>query len=137
LKAGESDDADSEECKSIWELLAAMDSYIPLPQRDVDKDFLMPIEDVFTISGRGTVVTGEWSGEGKGWGGDGGGWDSADGEAGGDWGGDVPEALGLWGAGTTLGFCCGDGAQGRGAGAGGGEAGVDHAAQEVQGEVYV
>jgi len=58
LKAGESDDADSEECKSIWELLAAMDSYIPLPQRDVDKDFLMPIEDVFTISGRGTVVTG-------------------------------------------------------------------------------
>jgi elongation factor Tu len=58
LKAGESEDADSEECKSIWELLAAMDTYIPLPQRDVDKDFLMPIEDVFTISGRGTVVTG-------------------------------------------------------------------------------
>jgi len=58
LKAGESDDSDSEECKSIWELLAAMDSYIPLPERDVDKDFLMPIEDVFTISGRGTVVTG-------------------------------------------------------------------------------
>jgi elongation factor Tu len=58
LKAGESDDADSEDCKSIWELLKAMDTYIPLPQRDVDKDFLMPIEDVFTISGRGTVVTG-------------------------------------------------------------------------------
>jgi elongation factor Tu len=58
LKAGESDDADSEECKSIWELLAAMDSYVPLPERDVDKPFLMPIEDVFTISGRGTVVTG-------------------------------------------------------------------------------
>jgi elongation factor Tu len=58
LKAGESEDADSEECKSIWELVAAMDSYIPLPERDVDKDFLMPIEDVFTISGRGTVVTG-------------------------------------------------------------------------------
>ena len=58
MKAGESDDADSEECKSIWELLKAMDTYIPLPQRDVDKDFLMPIEDVFTISGRGTVVTG-------------------------------------------------------------------------------
>ncbi len=58
LKAGESDDADSEECKSIWELLEAMDSYIPQPVRDVDKDFLMPIEDVFTISGRGTVVTG-------------------------------------------------------------------------------
>jgi elongation factor Tu len=58
LKAMESNDADSPECKSIWELLAAMDSYIPLPKRDVDKDFLMPIEDVFTISGRGTVVTG-------------------------------------------------------------------------------
>jgi elongation factor Tu len=58
LKAGESEDADSEECKSIWELLKAMDTYIPLPQRDIDKDFLMPIEDVFTISGRGTVVTG-------------------------------------------------------------------------------
>ncbi len=58
LKAGEADDPDAEECKSIWELLAAMDSYIPLPERDIDKDFLMPIEDVFTISGRGTVVTG-------------------------------------------------------------------------------
>jgi elongation factor Tu len=58
LKAGESGDPDSAECKSIWELLKAMDDYIPLPQRDVDKDFLMPIEDVFTISGRGTVVTG-------------------------------------------------------------------------------
>jgi elongation factor Tu len=58
LKAGESDDPDSAECKSIWELLAAMDSYIPQPERDIDKPFLMPIEDVFTISGRGTVVTG-------------------------------------------------------------------------------
>jgi elongation factor Tu len=58
LKAGDSEDADSEECKSIWELLEAMDSYIPLPERDIDKPFLMPIEDVFTISGRGTVVTG-------------------------------------------------------------------------------
>jgi elongation factor Tu len=58
LKAGESEDPDSAECKSIWELLAAMDSYIPQPERDIDKPFLMPIEDVFTISGRGTVVTG-------------------------------------------------------------------------------
>jgi elongation factor Tu len=58
LKAGESDDPDSEENKSIWELLEAMDTYVPQPERDVDKDFLMPIEDVFTISGRGTVVTG-------------------------------------------------------------------------------
>ncbi len=58
LKAGENDDPDSDDCKSIWELVEAMDSYIPQPERDVDKPFLMPIEDVFTISGRGTVVTG-------------------------------------------------------------------------------
>jgi elongation factor Tu len=58
LKALASEDPDSEDCKAVWELLEAMDTYIPLPQRDVDKDFLMPIEDVFTISGRGTVVTG-------------------------------------------------------------------------------
>jgi elongation factor Tu len=58
LKALESADPDSAECKSVWELMSALDSYIPLPQRDVDKEFLMPIEDVFTISGRGTVVTG-------------------------------------------------------------------------------
>ncbi len=58
LKALDSEDPDSAECTAIWELLEAMDTYIPLPQRDVEKDFLMPIEDVFTISGRGTVVTG-------------------------------------------------------------------------------
>jgi len=58
LKALESDDADSEEVKSIFELMAAVDSFIPMPERDVDKDFLMPIEDIFSISGRGTVVTG-------------------------------------------------------------------------------
>ena len=45
-------------CKSIWELLDAVDEYIPEPVRAVDKPFLMPIEDVFSISGRGTVVTG-------------------------------------------------------------------------------
>ena len=58
LKALESDDVNSEEVKPIFELMEALDSYIPLPMRDVDKPFLMPIEDVFTISGRGTVVTG-------------------------------------------------------------------------------
>ncbi|PZA06440.1 MULTISPECIES: elongation factor Tu, partial [unclassified Meiothermus] len=42
----------------IWELLDAIDAYIPTPQRDVDKPFLMPVEDVFTITGRGTVATG-------------------------------------------------------------------------------
>ncbi|MCR4400203.1 MAG: elongation factor Tu, partial [Syntrophomonadaceae bacterium] len=45
-------------CKAIWELMDAVDSYIPLPERAVDKPFLMPIEDVFTITGRGTVTTG-------------------------------------------------------------------------------
>ncbi len=44
--------------KSIHELTAALDSYIPLPQREVDKPFLMPVEDVFSITGRGTVATG-------------------------------------------------------------------------------
>jgi elongation factor Tu len=44
--------------KSVLELMAAVDDYVPLPERDVDKPFLMPIEDVFSISGRGTVVTG-------------------------------------------------------------------------------
>jgi elongation factor Tu len=58
LKALESDDVDSEEVKSVFELMDGVDSYIPIPERDVDKAFLMPIEDIFSISGRGTVVTG-------------------------------------------------------------------------------
>jgi len=49
---------DCEWCKSIWELMEAVDSYIPEPERPVDQPFLMPIEDIFSISGRGTVVTG-------------------------------------------------------------------------------
>jgi elongation factor Tu len=49
---------DSPEFKSIYELMEAVDSYIPLPKRDVDKPFLMPVEDVFSITGRGTVGTG-------------------------------------------------------------------------------
>ncbi len=49
---------DEEWCSKIWELMDAVDKYIPLPERDVDKPFLMPIEDVFTITGRGTVTTG-------------------------------------------------------------------------------
>ena len=44
--------------KCIWELMEAIDSYIPEPKRDIDKPFLMPVEDVFSISGRGTVATG-------------------------------------------------------------------------------
>ena len=58
LKALESDDSDSEEVKPILELLDAIDAFIPEPVRDIAKPFLMPIEDVFSISGRGTVVTG-------------------------------------------------------------------------------
>ena len=58
LMALESDDSDSEEVKPIFELLDAIDAYVPEPVRDTEKPFLMPIEDVFSISGRGTVVTG-------------------------------------------------------------------------------
>jgi elongation factor Tu len=60
LKAMESTSTDAgvEEFKCVWELMEAVDSYIPTPDRPVDKPFLMPIEDVFSISGRGTVVTG-------------------------------------------------------------------------------
>ena len=58
LKALESDDPDSDDARPIFELMDAVDSFVPEPVRDVDKPFLMPIEDVFSISGRGTVVTG-------------------------------------------------------------------------------
>ena len=133
LKAGESEDPDSDDCKSIWELLAAMDNYIPLPERDIDKPFLMPIEDVFTISGRGTVVTGRI-------------------ERGMVKVGEEMEIVGIrptmkkvvtgvemfrklldsGEAGDNVGLsAAGHGAQGRGARSGGGEARVDHAAQEV------
>jgi elongation factor Tu len=49
---------EEDKAKCIWELMEAIDSYIPEPERDVDQPFLMPIEDVFSISGRGTVATG-------------------------------------------------------------------------------
>ncbi len=58
LKALECDSVDDDAAKPIFELLAACDSYIPEPERDIDMPFLMPVEDVFSISGRGTVVTG-------------------------------------------------------------------------------
>ncbi len=58
LKALESDDFNSEDVKPVYELLAAVDAFVPEPVRDTEKPFLMPIEDVFSISGRGTVVTG-------------------------------------------------------------------------------
>jgi elongation factor Tu len=58
LKAGSTTSVDSPEAKCILELMDALDKYVPQPVREIDKPFLMPIEDVFTISGRGTVVTG-------------------------------------------------------------------------------
>src|SRR6266516_654117 len=51
-------EGDAEGEKQIMALMDAVDSYIPVPQRDVEKPFLMPVEDIFTISGRGTVATG-------------------------------------------------------------------------------
>jgi elongation factor Tu len=58
LAAMESEGKDDEACKCIDELMEAVDDYFPLPERDIDKPFLMPVEDVFSIKGRGTVGTG-------------------------------------------------------------------------------
>ncbi|MBR5111340.1 MAG: elongation factor Tu, partial [Clostridia bacterium] len=58
LQAGGTDVDNAPECKCIWELMDAVDSYIPEPERATDQPFLMPVEDVFSISGRGTVATG-------------------------------------------------------------------------------
>jgi len=81
----------------------AVDNFIPEPVREIDKPFLMPVEDVFTISGRGTVVTDEWSegGEGGGRGGDC--RDSTDTEDGVYGRGDVSEDLGSGQAGDNIG----------------------------------
>ncbi|GHV02857.1 elongation factor Tu-B [Clostridia bacterium] len=58
LEAATSGKVDGPDSQCIYELMAAIDSYIPEPKRDIDKPFLMPVEDVFTITGRGTVATG-------------------------------------------------------------------------------
>jgi elongation factor Tu len=58
FKAMKATSLDDPACKAIVDLLKAMDEYIPIPQRDIDKPFLMPVEDVFSIKGRGTVGTG-------------------------------------------------------------------------------
>ena len=118
---------------SILKLAEALDTYIPQPQRLIDGPFLMPVEDVFSISGRGTVVTGRVErgvvkvGE-----------DLEivglkptleDGVHG---GGDVPQAAGSGaGGGQRWGAAAGHQAGGGGARAGAGEAGVDHAAHQV------
>ena len=110
LKALEGTGSGRSASKPILELMEAVDKYIPLPQREIDKPFLMPIEDIFTISGRGTVATGrvergkvkvgEESGDR--------GSAAGDAEEGGDGRGDVQEAAGrgAW-RGTTSGCCCG------------------------------
>ncbi|OGI68182.1 translation elongation factor Tu [Candidatus Nomurabacteria bacterium RIFCSPHIGHO2_01_FULL_40_10] len=59
LKALESKSVDDEWAKKILELVNALDTYIPIPERDISKPFLMPVEDIFSIEGRGTVVTGK------------------------------------------------------------------------------
>lgn len=58
LKASENPTDENGDAKCIWDLLRALDEYIPTPTRDTEKPFLMPVEDVFSIKGRGTVVTG-------------------------------------------------------------------------------
>ena len=119
---------------SILKLAEALDSYIPQPKRAIDGPFLMPVEDVFSISGRGTVVTGrvergmvkvgdELEIVGL----------EADAEDGVHGGGDVPQAAGPGaGGGQRGGAAAGHEAGGGGARAGAGEAGVDHAAHQVQ-----
>lgn len=59
LKALESKSIDDEWAKKVMELVDALDTYIPVPERDITKPFLMPVEDIFSIEGRGTVVTGK------------------------------------------------------------------------------
>ena len=59
LKALESKSLDDEWAKKVLELVNALDTYIPIPERDIKKPFLMPVEDIFSIEGRGTVVTGK------------------------------------------------------------------------------
>ena len=141
LKAMESSSKDikAPEYQCILDLVAAVDSYIPEPVRDVDKPFLMPVEDVFSISGRGTVVTGRV-------------------ERGMVKVGEEVEIVGIrptvktvctgvemfrkildsGQAGDNIGvLVAGDKARRCGAGAGSGQAGKHNAAHEVQGEVYI
>ena len=88
-------EGDEERQAQVLELMAAVDTFIPEPERELDKPFLMPIEDVFTITGRGTVVTGQggagsWSTpvtRSRSWG-------SADAEDDVHGGGDVPQDAG-------------------------------------------
>ena len=135
LKALESGDPKSEWGLKIQELMEALDSYIPQPKREIDKPFLMPVEDVFSITGRGTVATGRIErgvikvGEEV----PAGGLRLGE-EDGGDGGGDVPQAAGPGrGGGQRGAVAAGRGEDGDRARDGAGEAGVDHAAHAVRG----
>ena len=118
----------------ILELMQAVDEYIPTPVREMDKPFLMPIEDVFGIKGRGTVVTGRVERGQVKVGEDGRDRGAARGDAhdGGDGRGDVPQDAGRGAGGRQRGLSAArDRARGRGARAGAGQAGVDQAAHDV------
>src|SRR5437879_2874462 len=144
----------------LWALVDAVDTYIPTPQREVEKPFLMAVEDIFTITGRGTVATGrvergkgkvgeEVGGGGGGGGGEGGGGGGegegggrgrdrgtagAGEEDGGDGDRDVPQDAGRGGGGGQRGRVAAGGGERRDrAGDGAGEAGEHQAAHEVQG----
>src|SRR5262249_35675001 len=126
---------DPKAAEPIWKLMAAVDSYIPTPPRPVDKAFLMPMEDIFSITGRGTGVSGGGGGGRRGGGGRGGGGGDRDrrgtrhAQVGGDGGGDVPQAPGRGaGGGQYWGAAAGH-RQGRsGTGASSRQAGHDQAA---------
>ena len=127
-----SKDPNAPEYASIKELLRVVDEYIPEPVRDVDKPFMMPVEDVFSIKGRGTVVTGRVD-RGRDQGGRAGGDRRAAREEhgfGGDRGGDVPQVAGRrHGGGQLRAAAARHRADGRGAGHGGGQAEEHHPAQ--------
>ena len=139
LKALESGDPTASRAKVIQELLDALDSYIPQPEREMDKPFLMPVEDVFSITGRGTVATGRIErgvvkvGEEVALVGFGG-----DQEDGGDGGGDVPQAAGPGAGGGQRGAAAAGGGEERDrAGDGAGEAGSITPHTHFEAEVYV
>ncbi len=130
----ESTDPDAPEYESIKELLRVVDEYIPEPERELDKPFMMSVEDVFSIKGRGTVVTGRVD-RGMVQDGGPGGHRGAAGEErehGGDGGGDVPQDAGRGAGGGQRGVAAAGGGSGRcRAGHGDRQARVDHAAHEV------
>jgi translation elongation factor TU len=136
LKALMSDSKDvaAPEYECIWELMRVVDEYIPTPVRETEKPFLMPVEDVFSIKGRGTVVTGvssaapsrRWKRSRS--------WSEADAQGSGDGRGDVPQAAGSGAGGRQRGLSAARHQPGRrGARAGAGQAGQHQAAHQVSG----